>query len=602
MTLLLLAIVAGCYAPGEPADADRDGHTGANDCDDADPAVYRGAPEYCNGLDDDCDGELDDDAVDAPTWYADHDEDGYGGGTPRANCDAPSGYMADGTDCNDLSAVTYPGAPEVCDDADTDCDGIIDDGAPPLLGYPDADGDRHGDVAATPVAACPLPDGYLLEADDCDDTDGDVYPGAYDACEDTVDANCDGSLDVCEVLLQGVPEYAGAAEAEFVGNLLAGAGDVNGDGYADLLIGSWLNDAGGANAGAAYLVLGSAEPTSTRLAVTIAYTGAIVDYAGLVSGAGDVNADGYADILVGARSGAAYLILGSDTPRSTALSETIRYAGEHEDHCSGPVAGLGDVDGDGFDDFAMAGYDDGTGATYLVLGTESPVGGDLSAAIQYTGEKDFGWGGWPFRAGDVDGDGHADLLVDEPHAAYLVLGSEAPTSADLSTTIIYTDADDYVSAGAGAGDVNADGYADLLLLRGGPGYTSSVFLVPGRAVPTGDDLATALEFVPDTDGASVGAGLDGAGDVDGDSYDDFVVTDRDNDAVYLIYGSASPASSMLPVGRFYTGPDDSWTGYAAAGVGDVDGNSLDDILVGAPSADSTFEDAGTAYLVLSHGR
>jgi hypothetical protein len=426
--------------------------------------------------------------------------------------------MADGTDCNDLSAVTYPGAPEVCDDADTGCDGIIDDGAPPLLGYPDADGDRHGDVAATPVAACPLPDGYLLEADDCDDTDGDVYPGAYDACEDTVDANCDGSLDVCEVLLQGVPEYAGAAEAEFVGNLLAGAGDVNGDGYADLLIGSWLNDAGGANAGAAYLVLGGAEPTSTRLAVTIAYTGAIVDYAGLVSGAGDVNADGYADILVGARSGAAYLILGSDTPRSTALSETIRYAGEHEDHCSGPVAGLGDVDGDGFDDFAMAGYDD------------------------------------------------------------------------------------YVSAGAGAGDVNADGYADLLLLRGGPGYTSSVFLVPGRAVPTGDDLATAPEFVPDTSGHFVGAGLDGAGDVDGDRYDDFVVTDRDNDAVYLIYGSASPASSMLPVGRFYTGPDDSLTGYAAAGVGDVDGNSLDDILVGAPSADSTFEDAGTAYLVLSHGR
>jgi hypothetical protein len=457
MNPFLLALLVGCYAaPRGPADADGDGRTGAEDCDDADAAVHRGAPEQCNGTDDDCDGVRDEDVVDAPKWYADSDGDGYGGGRPVEDCDAPSGYLADGTDCNDHTWMTYPGAPEVCDGVDNDCDGVNDDGAPPLVGYPDADGDNHGDIAAMPVSACPLPDGYRSGSDDCDDANSDVHPGASDACDDAVDADCDGSLDVCEGVLDGLPQYVGAAEGDFAGQRIAGAGDVNGDGYADLLIGSWLNDEAGLNAGAAYLVLGSAEPASTQLAATIAYAGGIMDYAGYVSGAGDVNADGYADIVVGAsgadaRWGAAYLILGSETPRSTPLSEAIRYAGEQEDSYTGPVAGLGDVDGDGFDDFAVgatnndegAGDADafsGAGATYLVLGTGSPVGGDLSAAIQYTGEEAGARGGAPHRAGDVDGDGHADLLVE---GAYLVLGTEGPASVGLSTAINYADVSEY---------------------------------------------------------------------------------------------------------------------------------------------------------------
>ncbi|MFN7144308.1 MAG: M23 family metallopeptidase, partial [Myxococcota bacterium] len=153
-------------------DADGDGHTSDTDCDDGNATVYPGAPEYCDGQDDDCDGVTDeDDAVDAPTWHVDVDDDGYGNpDVSRRACTQPSGWVRDGTDCNDENFRSHPGAVELCDDDDNDCDDDVDEGY-------EEDGD-----------------GYRTCDGDCDDANPDVHPGADEDIDD-VDADCDWDVD-----------------------------------------------------------------------------------------------------------------------------------------------------------------------------------------------------------------------------------------------------------------------------------------------------------------------------------------------------------------------------------------------------------------------
>jgi hypothetical protein len=168
----------------------------ATDCDDASATVYPGAEEFCDGVDTDCDGSVDEDALDAATWYADGDGDGFGDAATTAfACAQPSGFVADDTDCDDASATVYPGAEEWCDGVDTDCDGVLDedDALDSATWFADADGDGFGD-AATSTAACAQPSGYLADATDCDDTSAATFPGADEWC-DGVDTDCDGILD-----------------------------------------------------------------------------------------------------------------------------------------------------------------------------------------------------------------------------------------------------------------------------------------------------------------------------------------------------------------------------------------------------------------------
>jgi hypothetical protein len=169
------------------------------DCDDSDGAVHPGATETCNGIDDDCDALVDDDdtAVSGTsTWYLDYDGDSFGGTTiTAAACEAPSGYVADNTDCDDLDAGANPGATELCDGTDNDCDGAVDedDAADAATWYADVDGDGYGD-ASTSTAACDQPSGYLADDTDCDDGDAAVHPGATELC-DGIDNDCDAATD-----------------------------------------------------------------------------------------------------------------------------------------------------------------------------------------------------------------------------------------------------------------------------------------------------------------------------------------------------------------------------------------------------------------------
>lgn len=168
----------------------------ALDCDDQNRSYFPGAPEYCDGVDNDCDGAVDEDnAVDTQTFYSDADGDGYGDVTqPVVACVQPIGAVRDFSDCDDATFGTHPAATEICDGVDQDCDGIADDGATQAATwYLDADGDGYGSTSVS-VVSCSRPAGYVGNADDCSDVDNTVSPGAAELCNNR-DDNCDGIAD-----------------------------------------------------------------------------------------------------------------------------------------------------------------------------------------------------------------------------------------------------------------------------------------------------------------------------------------------------------------------------------------------------------------------
>ncbi|MBN2798189.1 MAG: hypothetical protein JXX28_03510 [Deltaproteobacteria bacterium] len=167
----------------------------ATDCDDLHAASHPGGSEVCDGHDNDCDGAVDVEASDAPTWYADADGDQYGDPEQATvACEAPAGAVARGTDCDDSAASAHPGGTELCDGLDNDCDGAADEDAGDApTWHADADGDGYGDAAVS-ARACAAPQGYVLDDRDCDDGEGAAHPGAAETCADAIDNDCDGEI------------------------------------------------------------------------------------------------------------------------------------------------------------------------------------------------------------------------------------------------------------------------------------------------------------------------------------------------------------------------------------------------------------------------
>jgi len=208
-TLFLLALTIGCdTSEGDKPDdsgpdassfdLDEDGYTMADgDCADNDPSVHPDATEVCDGVDNNCNGETDEDsAADALVFYVDADGDGFGDpDAPRDACELPDGHADDNTDCNDEADSAYPGADEICDGIDNDCDDIVDEDeavdAP--LWYLDADGDGYGDPDEI-TEACEAPKGHVDNAEDCDDSTDTAYPKAEEIC-DEIDNDCDKEID-----------------------------------------------------------------------------------------------------------------------------------------------------------------------------------------------------------------------------------------------------------------------------------------------------------------------------------------------------------------------------------------------------------------------
>jgi hypothetical protein len=168
-------------------------HVGnSTDCDDTDRTINPDAAELCDGIDNDCDGEIDDGAP-STTFYSDADGDSHGDPDSTVSaCVAPEGYVSSSDDCDDTNAAVYPGATEVCDDADNNCNSLTDEGTTTTY-WLDSDGDSFGD-SATPMDACEMPAGYVANDDDCDDSDAAAAPGAAELC-DGIDNDCNGTID-----------------------------------------------------------------------------------------------------------------------------------------------------------------------------------------------------------------------------------------------------------------------------------------------------------------------------------------------------------------------------------------------------------------------
>jgi len=176
------------------ADADADGYPACEDCNDDAPAISPAGVEVCDGVDNDCDGQADDDAVNALRWHADADDDGFGDASAILDaCDQPAGYVSDATDCDDSAATRFPGADERCNAVDDDCNGLTDeDAVDAATWYMDADEDGAGATRLT-FSACEQPPGYVSAPGDCDDLRAETHPGATEAC-DGLDNDCDGSV------------------------------------------------------------------------------------------------------------------------------------------------------------------------------------------------------------------------------------------------------------------------------------------------------------------------------------------------------------------------------------------------------------------------
>ena len=224
---------------------------------------------------------------------------------------------------------------------------------------------------------------------------------------------------------------------DYAGYTVSGAGDVNGDGFDDLLIGAYVDDDSGVNAGQTYLILGKASgwAMDTDLsAADASFRGEdSSDYSGIaLSGAGDVNGDGFDDIIIGAYgdddggsyAGQTYLILGKasgwamDTDLSAA--DASFWGEDSSDYSGWAVSGAGDVNGDGFDDILIGAYADEDGGSfagqvYLILGkaTGWAMDTDLSAAsASFWGEDGSDYSGYAVSgAGDVNGDGYDDFII-----------------------------------------------------------------------------------------------------------------------------------------------------------------------------------------------
>ncbi|MBN1335016.1 MAG: FG-GAP repeat protein [Deltaproteobacteria bacterium] len=618
-----------------------------DDCDDSDGNVFPGANEYCNGYDDDCDGEVDErSALDVTAWYLDNDGDGYGNSAyVTYACDEPDGYGPEFGDCDDTDPAIHPGATEVCDYDDNDCDGVVDesDAVDADTWYVDADEDGYGDPDST-TRACTQPEGYVSTDSDCDDSDATTHPGAEEICNDGVDNDCDDAFGACVMDLDAADAiFVGETYADYAGGSVAAGSDIDGDGYDDLLIGAEYRDDGTAtDAGATYLFYGpiSAGTIDLSLADNILVGEAASDQSSTdLSISGDVNGDAIADLLIsgkrnaagiGSSTGAAYLFWGPVSATATSLLEhDVKISGNSTwDYTGINLEFAGDLNNDGYDDVLVgANADDAYGANagtvYVKLG---PITADLSVdSADYTfgGETAYDAAGIPASGGDVDGDGCDDLLVGVPNqdlggattdagAVYLMY-AEGLASGSLGSVYdvhFYGSDGDRLGARVGpGGDLDDDGYDDILmsatLADGGANNGGALYVVYGP-VAAGSYLAStasSMTFYGDEANGQLGGSVDGAYDYDEDGAVDLLASGQYTDAntgwTYLFLSPAEGTWYGSDADATWRGEeDDDYAGGAAAFAGNIEGaGTMDAVLIGAKGNDRGGAAAGAAYLV-----
>jgi hypothetical protein len=469
---------------------------------------------------------------------------------------------------------------------------------------------------------------------------------------------------------QGGFVIRGADSNDQSGASVAGAGDVNGDGLRDLIIGAYLADASGnVQAGESYIVFGKADTAAIELADVANGIGGFVirgddahTWLGFdVSAAGDVNGDGLADVILGAPySGPAmpdapsesFIVFGKVDTAEVLLADLASGTGgfvirgaNHGELTGMSVSRAGDVNNDGLADFIIGAPEADangpcSGESYVVFGKVDTAPVDLQAdVIDGDGgfvirgvDADDRSGEHVARAGDVNGDGFGDLFVGAPEAApdgvfrggmcYVVFGKTGSDDVELADIVAGQGGFSIVSGWGGqlyvgsslggGGDVNGDGLDDVLIglpfrdANGEPDSGES-FVVFGKV--DGAPISLREDVVHGLGGFNIrgtdrfeesGASVSSAGDVNGDGLRDLIVgawkaSPGGNVAAgrgYVVYGSAGGervelADVATGLGGFViNGTNGSeYAGSSVSGAGDVNGDGLGDLLVGVPWAD-----------------
>ena len=398
--------------------------------------------------------------------------------------------------------------------------------------------------------------------------------------------------------------------AALLGYSVASAGDVNGDGYSDVIVGAWQYDNGENNEGAAFVYHGSPSGINTTAATTLESNQASAYLGHSVASAGDVNGDGYSDVIVGAyyydngetNEGAAFVYHGSASGISTTAAATLE-SNQENANLGRTVASAGDVNGDGYSDVIVGApsYDGiGTdeGAAFVYHGSASGI--NTTAAWQAQGSSDFTYMGWSVAsAGDVNGDGYSDVIVGaylydngqtDEGAAFVYYGSADIISLTPTATLESNQASAYLGYSvASAGDVNGDGYSDVIvgayLYDNGETNEGAAFVYHGSASGISTTAAATLES--NQVDASLGWSVASAGDVNGDGYSDVIVgaSFYDNGqlsegAAFVYHGSPSgintTANATVESNQF-----SAVLGWSVASAGDVNGDGYSDVIVGA---------------------
>jgi hypothetical protein len=472
-------------------------------------------------------------------------------------------------------------------------------------------------------------------------------------------------------------KLSGVATFDMTGRAVSDAGDINGDGFDDIIIGAGYASKGGLLSGAAYVVFGHAGgfPANLDLAQLNGSNGFLLagaapfELAGeFATGAGDINGDGIDDLIVGARlaspnglfSGAAYVVFGHTGAFSPSISlgalngvNGFRIVGAAGGDQSGySVSDAGDVNGDGYDDVIVGTAHNipganGLGAAYVVFGHAGgfPATLNLSTLNGTNGfeiegsEADDRAGRRTSGAGDINGDGYDDLIIgaqlsdvngESSGSAYVVFGHAGDFSASINVAsldgangfqLVGAAADDLTGrAVSSAGDLNGDGYGDLVIgaigVNIGGKNSGAAYVVFGHE--GGFDPVVNLSELSGSDGFALFGGdagqetgrrVSSAGDINADGFDDLIIgapgTGATTGAAYVVYGHAGgfPASIDLTTLNGFDGFRIDGVdllgeaGRAVSAAGDVNGDGFDDLIVGAQLATGDKANSGAAYVI-----